>query len=65
VTGMALTLAATAAVWWCSALSAQAEAGRLLLFLVMAHWALSLALLPALAALTGGKAARVQRRDRA
>jgi predicted RND superfamily exporter protein len=56
VTGIALTLAAASAVWWFSAITAQAEAGRLLAFLLPAHWLLALTLLPALAVLTGVEA---------
>jgi len=53
VVGMALALALGAAVWWFSALTLQAEMGRLLAFLLLLHGLLALTALPALAALLG------------
>ena len=52
---MALTLALGSAVWWFSAITLQAEIGRLLALLLLAHGLLALTLLPALAFLLGAR----------
>ncbi len=51
---MALALALGAAVWWFSAISLQAEMGRLLALLLLVQGLLALVALPALAALLWG-----------
>ena len=51
---MALTLALGAAVWWFSAITLQAEMGRLLALLLLVHGLLALTALPALAAVLCG-----------
>jgi predicted RND superfamily exporter protein len=62
---MALTLALGAGVWWFSAITLQAEMGRLLAFLLLVHALLALTALPALAALLGvGPAQREGRTER-
>jgi len=55
---MALTLTLGSAIWWFSAITAQAETGRLLAFLLPVHVLLALTLLPALAALFHGRPAQ-------
>jgi predicted RND superfamily exporter protein len=59
---MALTLALGAAVWRFSALTLQAEMGRLLTFLLLVHGLLALTLPPALAALLGAGSPHRDRR---
>ena len=62
---MALALALTSSVWWFSAITAQAEAGRLLTLLIPVHALLALTLLPALAFLLGARPTPGERKVKA
>jgi len=53
---MALTLTFAVAVWWFSAITLQAETGRMLTFLLPLHSLLALTVMPAIAALLGARA---------
>ena len=62
---MALTLALGCAVWWLSAITGQAETGRLLAFLLPLHGLLALTVLPAVAVMLGVRSPNSRRRNEA
>jgi hypothetical protein len=62
---MALTLALGCAVWSFSAITGQAETGRLLAFLLPVHGLLALTVLPAVAVLLGVRPPNSRRRNEA
>lgn len=62
VIGMTLFLALGSVVWWFSAITAQAETGRLLAFLLLVHGLLALTVLPAVAVILGVSSPHPRRR---